>query len=473
MKTKYLLLFLLLAVGSAAQAQRQTWSLQQCIEKALAANAAVQQQLLSTQVDSISLAQSRLNRWPSLAGVAAAGINQGRSIDPFTNAYSTEAFNYANYGLASEVTLFAGFSLRNTVQQNALYYKASRMSLQQQQDDVTIQVILAYLGVLGADDLVHQATAQLTFTGKQVERLELMNKEGSIAPSQLYDMRGQYASEQISILNARKALVAAKISLCQLLNQPFDTSFQVERVAQAPLADTYNTSPDSIYTVALQQFAQIKAVDLRRQGAAKAVAAARGTLSPVLSLEGNINTNYSSVATQPVLINTTDKISDDYVLVGGTPSPVVYRVDNFQSQRIAYGKQLSNNLFSSVSLNLQVPIFNRNIARNRIKLAKINLEKADMDAGSTKTALQLAIQQAYTDMQAALERYHLLLDQVNAYRESFRAADIRYNAGASTSIDYLTAKNNLNTAEINLVNAQYESLYRIKVLDYYQGKPLF
>lgn len=473
MKRSYLILFLMLGFISSALAQTTPWSLKQCVETALSANATVQQQLLTTRTDSISLAQARMNRWPSLSGVAAAGINQGRSIDPFTNAYSTEAFNYANYGLAGEVTLFAGFSMRNTVLQNALYYKASKMSLRQQQDDITVQVILAYLGVLDAEDMIQQSSGQLVFTGKQVERLELMNKEGAIAPSQLYDMRGQYASEQIANLNAQKALVAAKISLCRLLNEPLDTSFRVERIEPAALADRYTSSPDSIYAIALRQFAQVKAVDLRRESAIKGVLAARGTFAPVLSLEGNLNTNYSSVATQPVLINTSDKISDDYVLVGGTPSPVVYRVNNFQNQRIAYGKQLSNNLFSSISLNLRIPIFNRNIARNRVGLARLDLAKAELDAGTTKTALQLAIRQAYSDMEAAVARYRLLLDQVKAYRESFRAAEVRYNAGAGTSLDYLNAKNNLNTAEINLVNAQYESLYRMKVLDYYQGKPLF
>ena len=42
------------------------------------------------------------------------------------------------------------------------------------------------------------------------------------------------------------------------------------------------------------------------------------------------------------------------------------------------------------------------------------------------------------------------LEQVKAYGESFRTAEIRFNAGAITSVDYVIAKNNFDRANINL-----------------------
>ena len=46
----------------------------------------------------------------------------------------------------------------------------------------------------------------------------------------------------------------------------------------------------------------------------------------------------------------------------------------------------------------------------------------------------------------------------------------RRTAGVGTSIDYLTAKNNLEQARINMIIAKYDYLLRCKVLDYYQGR---
>ena len=63
-----------------------------------------------------------------------------------------------------------------------------------------------------------------------------------------------------------------------------------------------------------------------------------------------------------------------------------------------------------------------------------------------------------------------LVDQVAAYVENFRAAEIRFNEGASNSVDYLIAKNKLDAANLNLILARYDYVIRTKILDYYQGK---
>jgi outer membrane protein len=76
-------------------------------------------------------------------------------------------------------------------------------------------------------------------------------------------------------------------------------------------------------------------------------------------------------------------------------------------------------------------------------------------------------------MISASDRYKVLLEQVSAFTESFRAAEIRFNNGVGTPVDYLTAKNNLDRANIALVIAKYDYALRTKVLDYYQGKQLW
>jgi len=130
-------------------------------------------------------------------------------------------------------------------------------------------------------------------------------------------------------------------------------------------------------------------------------------------------------------------------------------------------------VFSSVSLNLRIPIFNSLQARNRVKLAKNDLKDFELRSNTVKTRLQQSIEQAYINMTSAGERYRILEKQVESYKESFRAAGARFDAGLGTSVDYLTAKNNLDRAQINLINAKYDHLLRTKVLDYYQGKALW
>ena len=76
-------------------------------------------------------------------------------------------------------------------------------------------------------------------------------------------------------------------------------------------------------------------------------------------------------------------------------------------------------------------------------------------------------------MVSASNRYKTLLEQVSAYTESFSAAEVRFNNGVGTSIDYLAAKNNMDRANINMITSRYDYVLRTKVLDYYQGKQLW
>src|SRR5687767_2392753 len=448
-------------------------TLQQSVEAGIANNLQVQQSNFQMEREEITWKQSKLNRLPDLNANVNHGINRGRSIDPFTNSFINERVSYAGYGLNSGVLLFNGLSLHNNIIRNALAFEASKMEWQQEKDNLTMNIILGYLQVLSNEELLNQSRNQETLLAKQVERMEVLNKEGAIAPSVVSDLRGQLAGDQLSIINAQNTLESSKILLFQLMNIPYDRNMQFEKIDAASFAERYDVTPDDIFTIASRQFALIKAAELRKQSAARAVKSVKGELYPTLTLNGNLNTNYSSVAMQNIFINNTEVVSNDYVLISGNPSPVIRQQSNFSSNKIPYRNQLDNNIFTSVSLNLSIPIFNSFFVRNRVKLAKIELRNNEKIEHTTKTQLRQNIEQAHINMTTAFDRYKTLLEQVKAYEESFIAAETRFNEGVGNTIDYLTAKNNLDRALINLITAKYDYVLRTKILDYYQGKPLF
>ena len=456
-----------------ANAQTQKLSLRQCVETGIANNLDVLQSDLQVKADEINWKQTKLNMLPDLSASANHGINTGRSIDPFTNTYLNQNNRYASYGLGTGVVIFNGFSMQSLAKQTKLTYEASRMTLQQRKDNLTLNIILAYLQVLNNEDLGGQARNRAELSKKQVDRLEVLNKEGAISPLLLSDLKGQYAGDLVSIVDAQNAVETAKINLCELMNVPYTKDFSVERLDATAFGDKYADTPEKIYETALQQFAQVKSVDYSLQSSQQAVKVAKGRLFPTLSLNAGIRTNYSNTASTALYQNTTDVVSNDYVVVNGNPTPVIRKQDNYSPQKISFSDQFKNNRNNGVSLDLQIPIFNSFFQRNRIKLAKLDLKNSEYVAKTTKTQLQQAIEQAYVNMTSASDRYKILLEQVNAYAESFRAAEIRFNSGVGNSIDYLTAKNNLDRANINLINAKYDYVLRTKILDYYKGMRLW
>ncbi len=439
MNQRFFIVICLFLLHYPAISQRLT--LQQCIDSALTNNIGVKQNKLLVDVSEVNWRQSKANQLPDLNANANHGINQGRSIDPFTNTYINQSINYAGYGINSGVVLFNGMNLQNTVRQNATALEASKMELQQTKDNLVLNVILAYLQVLNNEDQLSSTSKQAEISQKQLERLEILDKQGAISPSQVSDVRGQLMNDQLAIVDLRSALENSKLNLTQLMNVPYNKSIVLERIDVNQMLERYAESSSDIYQNALQQFSQVKAVELRTRSAEYALKAAKGQLYPTVSLSGNVQTNYSSAAQNA-------------------------------GRKIAYNEQLGNNVFSGLNLGVRIPIFNGFQVKNRIRLADIELKNNELIEENTKIQLRQQIQQAYLNMTNAYERYKVLLEQVKAYEQSFRAAEARFNGGVGNSVDFLIAKNNLDRANINLISATYDYALRTKILDYYNGKEL-
>jgi outer membrane protein len=464
---------LLMYANSYAQTAGEKMTLRQCVETALSNNLTIKQSEFDADRAQVNRRQSRANLLPDLNGQVGHGINQGRSIDPFTNTYSNQQINYANYNLSSSITLFNGFRLLSQVKQFSLAWKASEMEAQQTRDNITLNVILTYLQVLTNQELLNQSINQATVSRQQLDRLEEMNKVGAIAPATLYDLKGQLAGDQVSVVNNQNALNAAKLSLAQLMNVPYSKDLDVEKISVEQFALDYSGNPEAIYQAALQQLAIAKAAGLRKESAQKAVQVAKGALYPTLFLSGSIGTNYSSLARTISVLSVQDRATNSYIDISGTKYAVFAPAENRAENKIPYFDQFKNNYSTNVGIGINIPILNAFQTRNRVSLARIDLKEAEITTQTTYIQLKQAIEQAYFNMTAAQERYKALSDQVNAFTESFHAAEVKFNAGAITSADYLLAKNNMDRSNISLISARYDYLLRTKVLDYYQSKPLW
>ena len=193
----------------------------------------------------------------------------------------------------------------------------------------------------------------------------------------------------------------------------------------------------------MQQLAIVKAADLRIKSFEKEVKAVKGNLYPSLGIGAGIGTTYSSLA------------------------------QDANNKKIPYDNQLKNNYGTYVGAGITIPILNNFRYRNQVALAKIDYKTAQFNSQTTRIQLKQNIEKDFFDMTASLNRYKTYVDQVNAYTESFHAAELRFTEGVGTVVDYLIAKNNLDRAKTSLIVGRYDYLLRTKILDYYQSKPLW
>jgi outer membrane protein len=435
---KQIITFLLLLVFVKAYSQDTPTrlNLNQCIEIAIKNNLTVQKSTIEAESARISWQQARYNMLPTINASINHGLNQGRSIDPLTNTYVTREATYASPSLSSSLLLFNGLAMQNLLKQNALAYKATRQEEQQAKDNLTLNVILAYLQVLSNQDLFVLAKTQQETTIKQVERLEILNQNGSVSPGIYYDLKGQYANDQLSVINIGNALETSKINLVELLNVQYSKDLQLEPLSADQFSLIYSVTPEQVYESAIQNLASVKAVDFRKASADMSVKAYRSRYYPSVYFNAGTASNFSNAA------------SDSYFT------------------------QFNNNQSKSFSVGISIPILNGFRTRNNISFARLNQRESELVAQTTRTQLQQLTQQAYFNMTASKDRFVSLEEQVSAYKESFRTVEIRFNEGALNSVDYLVAKNNLDRANANMLTNRYDFILRKKILDFYQGKPL-
>lgn len=464
-----IILFLISSFKGFSQDSTKYLTIKQCVDLAIKNNLQVQQSQIQLDQNGLLFKQSKDNLLPQINGTLSEQANYGRSISNVNNAYVDVQNGSGNYSLNANLVLFNGFSLLNAIKANALNVNASKMDLQQQKDNITLSVILNYLTVLSNQESLDIARRQASVDSTQVARLMIQNAEGAIPPATLYDLKGQYASDLVSVVNAVNALEISKVTLFGVLNVPFQKDATYEMVNMNADVSELRSSSDSIFQVALQIIPNIKATELRVESFQKSIASARGKLYPTLLLYGNLNSNFSSIATSGIPGTEYNAPAGSYVDINGTPTQAYYP-NTLQQQKTSFGDQVKNNRFQTFGLQINIPILNYFSARNNVKTAKLNYENARVLSNASKNQLQQLVEQAWQNLLSAYGQYKGYLDQVHSYGESFRIAEIRFNAGAITSVDYVIAKNNVDRANLNLSAAKYNYIFRTKILEYYQGR---
>lgn len=461
--------------GSTTTALPSRVNLQQCIDIARQNNISIRQGQLTTENSSLQLRQAQLNRLPVANFQGNQSLSGGRNIDPRTNQFVQQGIRSGNYQLNASATIFNGFVLQNTIRQNDLLLQATRRELETTENNVSINVAQFYLNVLTNSEQFVVAQRQADITRAQLSRTERLVAAGSLPEANLYDLRAQLASNELDIVNAQNNVDLAKVSLLQVMNVPINLAIEVEPVAVPdPTVAPYAQTVQQVYEIAERSLPDVAGADLRVRAAGMGVEVAKGGLYPVLSVSGNLSSLYSSAAQQQSLNGQMIQQKTVYFATGpdGSQVPIYASVPGFDVTGLPLTTQLSNNLNRSASLILRVPIFQGYQSRNRITSARIQQQNTELSAQNVRLNLRQQIETAYTNLRASANRYVATQSQVTSLERAFAVSESRLNAGAINATDYNVSKSNLDRARASLIQSRYDYVFRTKILDFYQNKPL-
>lgn len=480
-----LLVATMLSVGAYAQIdtlkqEQQTpssvkkWTLKECIDYALSNNLTVQRTELNVENSQVDFDQARLSRLPSVNGNASYGSSWGRGLDPVTNSFATRQINSSNLSANGSWLLFNGLRQHNTVSQSRSALGASEQDLLKAKNDLILNVASLFINVVFNKELLQNARFQLASSQQQLERAKKQVAAGALPKSEELNLDAQVASNEVTLVQQENALALSILQLKQTLRIPASEGFDAEIPQLEPEDLVVDQSRDEIFNIARNTMPEVRASELRITSARYALRAAKGSLYPRLSLNGQINTNYSSAQATQFQRDGTFSFSNAAVAyVNQDMSQPVYSLTpNGYQYHYGARDQFQDNIYKTLGLSLSVPIFNGYATRASIRRSSIQFRQAEIAAIEVEQTLRQSVETAYNDAFSSAKTYNASLRQVQAREEAYRMMDQRFHNGATNSFEYQVSQNQLYQARTDLARAKYDFIFKKKVLDFYQGKSL-
>lgn len=431
-----------LSFTSAESIAQEEWTLERCISYALENNIQIKQSALQQESARLDQTQSLAQLFPSLNASAGYNSNFGRSIDLATNTYVNEQTNSNTFYVGSNIPLFNGFRLLNSFKQSQIDLLAAEYDLKGLSNDISMNIATAFMQIMFNEELLQVAQQQLDVTNEQLTRTQKLVDAGSLPAGNVYDVEAQLASNELQVINMENALSTSILTLKQMLNLQTSETFRVKRPdVDLPLEGLGDKTVGSVYDLALHNWPQIKARETRLESARKSEKIAFASYTPTLSGSVGVSTRYSSAT------------------FFGQPAD-------------AYGVQLDQNLGESIGLSLNIPIFNGLQSRTAVHKSRLSRMNAELQLQDQKNQLYSSVQQAYNDATASKRQYDASDKSVNATEKAFEYAEQRFNVGMMNTLDFNTTSNNLTRSRSELLRSKYDYIFKMKVLDFYQGKPI-
>lgn len=419
---------------SSASAQHE-WTLQECTNYAVENNIQIKKSEQSLESQEIRLNSSQNAYLPEVSASASQNFSFGRGLTS-NNTYSNTNTRTTSFSVGASMTLFNGFQRRNNVELNKLNLSAYSADLEKVKNDIRLQVAQAYVQILYNMEIEDVAYRQTQIDFAQVNRLESFVANGKASEAELAQQKAAHANSILTYTQAINSRRLSLLTLSQLLELPSADSFAIARPDTSLMHNTqFIMHNDSIN----YDRPEIKAEEIRLDATSYNLKVAKGGYYPTLTLSGGMSTNY-------------------------------YTASNFPSE--SFSKQIDNNFSQYISINLNIPIFNRFSTRNNVRDVKIQQHSQQYTLDLARKTLYKDIQQVTLNAENAAAKVTAAREAVANSETAFRLAQARYENGKSTITEFNESKNNYMKSQSDLAQAVYESMYCAMLVKWYQGEEM-
>lgn len=425
---------LALCLTASVSAVAETWSLDSCINYALAHSLNIRSAEVTLMQSELSVTEAKDGFLPQLSAGAGQNWAFGRGLTS-SNTYANRNTSSFSWNVQMSLPLFQG--LRNVRQ---LRYAESNLSMAEKQveasrDEVRLSVISAYLQVLFNKELLEVSREQLRLSNVQLQRQRVLLEAGKVPEVDVIQSEAQVAQSEVQVVNSENDYASSLIELTRLLELDESANFEVETVDDESLA---LLNAEDVYRNALAYYPSLAAAREAISVADRGITLARSGYLPTLNFSAGLGSSYYSLAGEKVK---------------------------------SFGSQMRDNFSKSLGFSLNVPIFDAFSTRNQIRQAKARKLSAQIQLEQQQRELNKTIRLAYRQAIGAEKKYEAGKSAVKASKAALDAMTEKYNFGKANATEWEQAQSDYITTLAQQVQAKYELILRNRVLQFYNRQP--
>ena len=420
--------------------ESRTWTLQQCIDYALANNITLKKKVLDRQTAHETTLQSKAQLLPSVN----ASTTQGLGYRPWPNENmgmvsngtvqrSVDKLSYnGTYGINANWTVWNGNKNRNTLKQSLVNEEQAVADSAITAKTIEEQITQIYVQILYTNEAldVNRQAYETSLANEQ--RGSEMVKIGKMSKADLAQLTAQTANDKYSIVETETSLRRYKLQLKQLLEITDDSNFDVS-VPTASDDEATATIPslNSIYEYAITNRPEIVYSQLGIKSRNIDIAIAKAGNKPTVSLSGSAMTSTSSMT------------------------------DN------SWGNQIKTNFDISLGATLSVPIYDQRQTKTAVNKARIARDNALLDLEDQKKKIWNTVEGYWIDANNNQQKYLAAKSNVESAQASFDLMSEQFRLGLKNIIELMTSKTNLLKAQQDMLQSKYMTVLSRKMLEFY------
>lgn len=470
-KRKSLLLLIFHCTFSSLMHSQKPITLEECIQFALKNNLNLKSLNIQKEQSAVNLYANKAQQLPNLSGAFSVGYNLGRTIDPTSNSFATQSLTSNSVSLSSNMILFQGGQIRNSIHQAKKLMSAANLDLEQGSNDVALSIAQAYLQVLFAEENIINATRSLDGFKKQLEQTDKLIAAGSRPKNDRLEVLSQIATGDQTLISFKNTLETSYINLKIAMGMDMDTLLQIVKPDLELPKDEADMALLSVYNIAVQNQPSVLAGNYREESALLGIQIAKGQRWPTLSVGASLQSNYASLGKELDKVNIV-KGPETPVFINGDPANISFYQQEVTFKNTPYLKQLDQNSGLGIFLSLNIPIIDNGRIKSNIDRARLNYESTKIQNDLNKQNLKTTIQRAIADVSAARKQYEASEAGELAAKAFYEDLNKRFKIGNTNNFELSNAKIRYENATLNKLIAKYDLIFKAKILDFYLGKKI-